>query len=499
MIISTSSALTQVTSVAMSSGGAYNCAEFGSFGEIELTALSVGSGGLLPDRIRTTVLTGFSDNFMNCAALNTSAQGGAGELTLPDGRRVSAALPAGGSIAGVNYAALVDVATSDARVPVDVDVPTISRSISMPACSVTGPTMLFGAIDVPVHFGADPGGFALRGDCTSASTCELIVFVASQMGSSYGVAAAGFTIDSPPYGLSTEAASQSLLFNTPTRTVTQGSTPTGGIVTPTSTPAISTTTPTTFNTSTRTATQGSTPTPTDGVATATPTPTISTATPAPCGNGIVQPGEQCDDGNTINGDGCNASCRYELIPGNAAGSAVTNARACLFEFSVVNPNNSPRLDSGGRLNRVQTCRNNDPTCDFDLSTSNKTCEFHVAACVNNADTQLSSCLQQGVRGGLDTRAGGIDIVAPNTHDANYNSLLQALQGLRDPSDGASVALPVESSQVGVCTDVFPIRVAMHGTTRVVAGRLRLVMVSRSLFTSPISQTDVDTLTLVCNP
>ncbi len=27
-----------------------------------------------------------------------------------------------------------------------------------------------------------------------------------------------------------------------------------------------------------------------------------------CGNGIVDPGEQCDDGNQVNGDGCNNDC-----------------------------------------------------------------------------------------------------------------------------------------------------------------------------------------------
>src|SRR5207244_11859901 len=30
-----------------------------------------------------------------------------------------------------------------------------------------------------------------------------------------------------------------------------------------------------------------------------------------CGNGVVDPGEQCDDGNTVSGDGCSASCRLE--------------------------------------------------------------------------------------------------------------------------------------------------------------------------------------------
>jgi cysteine-rich repeat protein len=37
------------------------------------------------------------------------------------------------------------------------------------------------------------------------------------------------------------------------------------------------------------------------------------ATPAGCGNGIWEPqlGEECDDGNTVNGDGCSASCKCE--------------------------------------------------------------------------------------------------------------------------------------------------------------------------------------------
>ena len=30
-----------------------------------------------------------------------------------------------------------------------------------------------------------------------------------------------------------------------------------------------------------------------------------------CGNGVIDPGEQCDDGNRMNGDGCNALCQLE--------------------------------------------------------------------------------------------------------------------------------------------------------------------------------------------
>lgn len=35
-----------------------------------------------------------------------------------------------------------------------------------------------------------------------------------------------------------------------------------------------------------------------------------------CGNGVVEPGEQCDDGNVVPGDGCDARCRFEAECGN---------------------------------------------------------------------------------------------------------------------------------------------------------------------------------------
>lgn len=34
---------------------------------------------------------------------------------------------------------------------------------------------------------------------------------------------------------------------------------------------------------------------------------------AVCGNGIVEPGEQCDDGNRISGDGCSSNCQLEVV------------------------------------------------------------------------------------------------------------------------------------------------------------------------------------------
>jgi len=35
---------------------------------------------------------------------------------------------------------------------------------------------------------------------------------------------------------------------------------------------------------------------------------------AVCGNGMAEPTEQCDDGNTLSGDGCDATCQSEVAP-----------------------------------------------------------------------------------------------------------------------------------------------------------------------------------------
>ncbi len=39
--------------------------------------------------------------------------------------------------------------------------------------------------------------------------------------------------------------------------------------------------------------------------------TATVVSPAVCGNGTIEPGEGCDDGNTVSGDGCSATCQVE--------------------------------------------------------------------------------------------------------------------------------------------------------------------------------------------
>ena len=44
--------------------------------------------------------------------------------------------------------------------------------------------------------------------------------------------------------------------------------------------------------------------------------------PPVCGNGHVETGEQCDDGNTVSGDGCSSTCKIE-VPGSTHTIAVS--------------------------------------------------------------------------------------------------------------------------------------------------------------------------------
>jgi hypothetical protein len=311
VILTTTADFTQVTSVAMTNMTANACCELGAGNDV-WTAVAAGAGTLLPNRQRTTVITGLPSNVITCGAnFVAGAAGGQGQLTLPGGSTVS-------SNGAFSSNTVVGVTTADVAVPAAFDVGSVSRSI--PGCSVSGETMVFPstagvytpsditlgeqASQTVTHDDTEgstignrapgnnvpptqssPDGFLLQGDCTNPATCQTIVFIATQDGAAgAGVAASGFTIDSSEIMQSTECSAQSVLFHTPTRTPTSTPSETPTItptptttVTPTDTP---TPTPTVTATPTQTATASDTAT-----GTVTETPTI-TPTPTPTSENI---------------------------------------------------------------------------------------------------------------------------------------------------------------------------------------------------------------------
>ena len=96
-----------------------------------------------------------------------------------------------------------------------------------------------------------------------------------------------------------------------------------------------------------------------------------TTIPPGCGDGVVQSGEACDDGNTLSGDGCSLACAVELgylcsgtpssCVARCAGVICTGGDAC--NASSCNPSNgrcelSPRVD-GTLCNDVNLCSTGD--------------------------------------------------------------------------------------------------------------------------------------------
>ena len=77
--------------------------------------------------------------------------------------------------------------------------------------------------------------------------------------------------------------------------------------------------------------------------------------PVECGNGIVDPGEFCDDGNATPGDGCEANCRFTICNG---GTLLANAKLSARVGGV--PSDDSLIISGDLVFGVGTPASVDP-------------------------------------------------------------------------------------------------------------------------------------------
>ncbi len=197
-----------------------------------------------------------------------------------------------------------------------------------------------------------------------------------------------------------------------------------------------------------------------------------------CGDGIPELlcGEECDDGNAIVGDGCAAPCRLERIPGG--GSAVSD---CHIEWIVDNPANLPLLDKVGAINGVQTCTDGDPRCDFDTTAG--TCTFHVRVCANNTD--LPSCSP-------GSRLRSWELRSPSANKAAKRPDLAAVRAAFAPVPGSIVG----PDRQDVCSDSLAVPIKVKTSAGgVKAGSLVL----KSYATLYTGEKDSDKLRLICRP
>ncbi|TMA79127.1 MAG: hypothetical protein E6J72_12265 [Deltaproteobacteria bacterium] len=327
-----------------------------------------------------------------------------------------------------------------------------------------------GSLPAPALFGATGTGFtAVAERCAALGVDPLsdVGAISTCVARAYGCAATalvrralplvddelgrfGITFDDDPF--CAEVAP------TPTATITASGTPTL-VATPeptasaTSNPT-ATATPTPFGTGTPAATatpqSGETPTPTD---TGAPNPTPTASPAGACGDGIVEPGEECDDGNTVAGDGCSPDCLFELlIPGS--GSFSVN---CVAEIGLIDPNAT--FGSDGLPTSLQSCVDGDPTCDAD-GVVNDECHFRLALCFRATDPRLPRCAGA-------TTVTKYTLLSPRPQDpirnitraANAAAVIAAFQTLTPvPPSGDSGNVftfdpPLAVSDVPLCTDV----------------------------------------------
>jgi cysteine-rich repeat protein len=203
----------------------------------------------------------------------------------------------------------------------------------------------------------------------------------------------------------------------------------------------------------------------------TPTPTGTVVFAPVCGNGIIEVGEQCDDGNANPGDACPADCKYtagnSAIRGRATGPTIDRT-GCQVEWYVVNPNNPS--DSRGLPNRTQTCHDGDPTCDvsgFDSQGApipDQTpgwCRFQLVMCVNNQDAKLPKCVPNGISQILLVQPV---LRARKTEQQTARAALQdAASTLLDPSNpgaGYVNAAPLSATQQNLCSAPFEIDILL---------------------------------------
>jgi cysteine-rich repeat protein len=204
--------------------------------------------------------------------------------------------------------------------------------------------------------------------------------------------------------------------------------------------------------------------------------------PARCGDGIIDPlrGEQCDDANAAAGDGCSATCFIEP-PSTAApiGGKGSTSTDCILEWKM----DRPGLDRNGRPDVKQTCRDNDPTCDFDPAP--EVCVFHVWSCANVQDPNLPACTPASPSLGTPS---SVAVVKPSPGDA--------VKRVEDAANRAmllSTVPAVQTTALNACGPRLSVRVPFKKPGRPGNKALKVRAIT------PRNIADADQLKLFCVP
>ncbi len=160
-----------------------------------------------------------------------------------------------------------------------------------------------------------------------------------------------------------------------------------------------------------------------------------------CGNGIIDPGEQCDDGGTTNGDGCSSTCHFEFC----GDGVVNNGEACdpALTPATCNADCTPSSCGDHKVNRFATPAEQ---CDDGNTTSGDGCSStcQLEKCGNGVvDMPFEEC---------DGTAGPQPCAADCHHEVCGNGVVDvdAAHSINEQCDnGTTGAHP--NSNTGSCT------------------------------------------------
>ncbi len=144
-----------------------------------------------------------------------------------------------------------------------------------------------------------------------------------------------------------------------------------------------------------------------------------------CGDGTPECTEQCDDGNAIDGDGCDADCtptgltEVRFLSERVVGS-------CLVQWGLqlgnarINPRTSHPYER-------QSCMDGDPECDTD-GRINRSCSFRARTCVRAPDETASGCSTAALDF-VKLRRPRVDVGSDLIDLANADRIAEALMSL----------------------------------------------------------------------
>lgn len=176
-----------------------------------------------------------------------------------------------------------------------------------------------------------------------------------------------------------------------------------------------------------------------------------TVRPGACGNGILDGGEQCDDGNGANGDGCSSMCVLEAV--SAAADTCPGATLALSAAA------------GGKYAGVVTASTTGLTSDYKPKTSQGSCSTSNSAkdAVYVVTSPIDGLLRATVAGTFDSM-----VYARTACDADAAAFVDlGCAGAVDGNGAETVTVPIEAN--------VPLYLVVDGEVTAAAGTFQLAV------------------------